>query len=116
MLSSRDENFDKLFQVRPWSVSLEAKRIYCVFVTDVFLYHSRLIWLVREFTVWAQYVEVACKVVVWHLVKSSKKNNEVHMVKENELYPCVVTNVKYICAQYKQKILMEFSQDKKTST
>ena len=38
------------------------------------------------------------------------------MVKENALYPCVVTNVKYICAQYKQKIFMEFSQAMKTST
>jgi len=80
------------------------------------LYHSRLIWLVREFTVWAQYVEVASKVLVWYVVKSSKKNYEVHMVKENALYPCVVTNVKYICAQYKQKIFMEFSQAMKTST
>ena len=31
------------------------------------------------------------RTAVWHLVKSSKKIDEMHMMKNNALYPCVVT-------------------------
>jgi len=37
-------------------------------------------------------------------------------MKNNAPYPCVVTNGKCVCSQRKQKLFLEFSQAKKTST
>jgi len=72
MLSPTNGMFDKFFPSEIYFGSFKEKNIYCILVTVFSLCHSLLIWHGKELTVWIQCVKVACKVAVWHLVKSSK--------------------------------------------
>ena len=95
-----------------WSAIFRAccpKSICAVLLTRFSLYHSLLIWQGGEISILTQCVKGVCKAAIWHLVKSSKKNDEVHMIKKNALYPCVVTTFTCIWAWWKQKTYLDFS-------
>jgi len=73
-------------------------------------------WQSGEFTVWVQYVKDACKTAVQHLIKSSKKNDEVHMMKKLHYIPALSQMSRAFVHLVKTKNVFRIFTSKNTPT